>query len=92
MRKKLIELLLNMPERIMGAEGLADHLIANGVTVQKWIPVTERLPEPFVDVIAFFGWNEIDVDCVDNKGRWYSTYLDREDPTHWMPPPEPPEM
>ena len=23
----------------------ADHLIANGVTVQKWIPVTERLPE-----------------------------------------------
>ena len=23
----------------------ADYLIANGVTVQKWIPVTERLPE-----------------------------------------------
>lgn len=23
----------------------ADHLITNGVTVQKWIPVTERLPE-----------------------------------------------
>lgn len=26
-------------------ERLADHLIANGVTVQEWIPVTERLPE-----------------------------------------------
>lgn len=24
---------------------LADHLIANGVTVQEWIPVSERLPE-----------------------------------------------
>lgn len=24
---------------------IADHLIANGVTVQQWIPVTERLPE-----------------------------------------------
>ena len=24
---------------------IADHLIANGVTVQEWIPVTERLPE-----------------------------------------------
>lgn len=24
---------------------IADHLIANGVTIQKWIPVTERLPE-----------------------------------------------
>ena len=27
------------------AEALADHLLANGVTVQGWIPVTERLPE-----------------------------------------------
>lgn len=26
-------------------ESMADHLLANGVTVQKWIPVTERLPE-----------------------------------------------
>ena len=24
---------------------IADHLIANGVTIQRWIPVTERLPE-----------------------------------------------
>ena len=23
---------------------IADHLIANGVTVQNWIPITERLP------------------------------------------------
>ena len=26
-------------------EKIADHLIANGVTIQKWIPVTERLPK-----------------------------------------------
>ena len=26
-------------------EKLVDHLIANGATIQKWIPVTERLPE-----------------------------------------------
>ena len=26
-------------------EAIADHLLANGVTFQKWIPVTERLPE-----------------------------------------------
>lgn len=25
--------------------GLADYLIANGVTIPEWIPVTERLPE-----------------------------------------------
>lgn len=30
---------------IMGEEYVADYLISNGVTVQKWIPVSERLPD-----------------------------------------------
>ena len=42
-REKLIELLskvyVEMPITT------TEYLIANGVTVQKWIPVTERLPE-----------------------------------------------
>ena len=29
----------------------ADHLISNGVTVQEWIPVTERLPESGAHVL-----------------------------------------
>ena len=47
-REKLIEILsvpiyphLNADP----AEVVADYLIDNGVTVQKWIPVSERLPE-----------------------------------------------
>lgn len=51
-REKLIELLQSSPTDIMGNHGvgaLADHLIANGVTIatdnSKWTPVTERLPE-----------------------------------------------
>lgn len=35
------------------AENIADDLIANGVTVQEWIPVTERLPEEWVDVLVW---------------------------------------
>lgn len=54
MRKKLIELLRN-DMNVLKAAGtsatatlrLADNLIENGVTIQKWIPVTERLPELF---------------------------------------------
>lgn len=32
---------------------IADHLIANGVTIQNWIPVTERLPDNFVSVLGY---------------------------------------
>lgn len=50
MKEKLIELLKhdNCPLFMVfgdSIEVLADYLIANGVTVRKWIPVTERLPE-----------------------------------------------
>lgn len=57
MREKLIELLCEAKSKSVDdalfsnatyAEQLAmeaDHLIANGVTVQQWIPVSERLPE-----------------------------------------------
>ena len=55
-REKLIELLVEFVEVDVWDNGefiekdinfakIADHLIANGVTVQKWIPVTERLPD-----------------------------------------------
>lgn len=105
-REKLIALLKgNLPyhsndvaywqdERI-GA--LADHLLVNGVTVQRWIPVTERLPEPFVTVIVQMPEERplptVDWGFVSKKGEWYANYFDREhgEVTHWMPMPEPPK-
>ena len=54
-REKLIELLdiiIRPGQKTLGE--IADHLIANGVTVQKWIPVTERLPETGVDVLCWY--------------------------------------
>lgn len=49
--QKLIELLVNSPglDTLYGKEEEfaenADWLIANGVTIQRWIPVSERLPQ-----------------------------------------------
>ena len=45
-REKLVELLRDVQYLGGLEEKIADHLIINGVTVQEWIPVTERLPEP----------------------------------------------
>ena len=47
-REELINLLCKFSLKqnwLLAVANLADYLIANGVTLQKWIPVTERLPE-----------------------------------------------
>lgn len=63
---------------------IADHLIANGVTVQRWIPVTERLPDT-EDV--FLVWSK---DLADMMFCYTSDFKQLE-VTHWMPLPEPPK-
>ena len=45
-REKLVELIAETIELYPSErEELADGLIANGVTVQEWIPVDDRLPQ-----------------------------------------------
>ena len=48
---------------------MVDRLIANGVAVQRWIPVTERLPEPMVDVLCWYEYFRY-----GNYNRMYQTY------------------
>ena len=80
---------------------LADYLIANGVTVQEWISVDDRLPEPFTPVLVYrksFGtlppyisidkmvlWNANTQVWTDEIKTWKAVT------THWMPLPEPPK-
>ena len=89
-REKLIELCGDLMELPCcdTYEGMADHLIANGVTVQEWISVKDRLPN--IDEQCLL--------CIENritKYRWvaigyFHTNYD-EYVTHWMPLPEPPK-
>ena len=67
----------------------ADHLIANGVTVQQWIPVTERLPEYGQLVIVYSGG--VLSPQVYAQHFWRADFNDWVHITHWMPLPEPPK-
>ena len=69
----------------------ADCLLANGVTVQEWISVKDRLPDDDEIVIICTDENFIyageligDTWFLDNDS-WTATV------THWMPLPQPPK-
>ena len=73
---------------------LTDHLIANGVTVQKWIPVTERLPELWQTVIVCDTREQYVGACMyyGNDDWLHDDKLwDTSEITHWMPLPKPPK-
>lgn len=59
---------------------------------QRWIPVTERLPEDWEDVLIVSSWG-ISLGCYDACERYWVDHVNSEyDPvTHWMPLPEAPK-
>ena len=77
-----------------GNEDIAEKLISNGVTVQEWISVDDRLPESGKEgVLIALRWGEVDVGWCED-GRWSSEFIDEYEEgevTHWMPIPQPPK-
>ena len=100
-REKLVELITEFygcdPMYYnVDALAIADHLVNNGVTVQEWVSVNDRLPEEKVDCIVHYKHA-----YCDNDGYWAigMCFYDGEKfqfnsaykVTHWMPMPEPPK-
>ena len=103
-RGKLIDLLKQI--KYVSVENAANILIANGVTVQEWVPASEPPKKITNKVIVLckngyrgFGHYE------DYKGKqtWYNLesgkpftdwdweYCDSYEVTHWQPLPQPPK-
>lgn len=99
-REKLVELFYDNNVRCdQKIEGLADDvmgIIANGVTVQKWISVDDMLPGEKVNCIVHYKHA-----YCDNDDYWAIgiCFYDGEKfrigcaykVTHWMPLPKPPK-
>ena len=107
-REKLYKLIDNFDVLSVPTDGfrhcLADYLIANGVTVQGWISVEDRLPQEYGavcknvnvlmdDGLVTVGW----LNQVTGKGYYLDTNNDfictapLTEFTHWMPLPQPPK-
>ena len=102
-REKLIEILENSFEKqyekrcLLTAPHTAEDLIASGVTVQEWISVDERLPEPGEHVLVTDGGFVGEL-YINKRGQWQRynvnncSLLMALDILWWMPLPEPPKV
>lgn len=96
-REKLVELFYDNNVRCdQKIEGLADDvmdIIANGVTVQEWISVKDRLPEAGGYVVCIAKRNPFSrfmpmVARIEKNG-WVNPITEQyiSEVTHWMPLP-----
>ena len=113
-REKLVELIKDGIRKGLRAKGddrldysfedVADYLISNGVTVQEWISVDDRMPDScgfpcllcgensFGQIRVFEGFTGY---MERGKREWHSNQKDVDIDvwtiTHWMPLPQPPK-
>ena len=98
-REKLVELIKTSPREdgCIAIEDIADHLIANGVTVQEWISVKDMMPEAGGYVVCIAKRNPFSrfmpmVARIEKNG-WVNPITEQyiSEVTHWMTIPQTPK-
>ena len=92
--EELLDIIIQPGQKTLG--DIADYLISNGVTVQEWVSVKDRLPEEsgmyivtandgHAQRVSFVQWQK--------KNRMWNLTGARSywRVTHWMPLPQPPK-
>lgn len=94
-REKLVQLIAETIELYPSErEELADGLIANGVTVQEWISVKDRMPGDFTFVLVVAeNCKRVVAVALYVDYKFYTPEAENTQiyVTHWMPLPEPPK-
>lgn len=92
-REKLIELLKQI--KYVSVENAANILIDNGVTVQEWISVDEKLPQNFISVLGYMtdaGEFPPVRECYTVGNVFFFPALGDIHPvSHWREMPQPPK-
>ena len=109
MREKLIDIVeayadfLDWDTKEEMVDSIMEFLATDNNVGHKWIPVTERLPKPYVDVITLRqdllskNYHAVGLEYVTLRGEanipaWSKDHLTwKNKVTHWMPLPEPPK-
>lgn len=114
LKEKLVELLCKCAPQNTKAElcgekitvsisqgNIADYLIAHGVTVQEWVPISEPPKERGCYLISTKHWLDgkpVTREAFWNGADWLSCYWKKGDRveltprvTHWMPLPQQPK-
>ena len=97
-REKLAELLDRFVyDDWYSNDEIAEELISNGVTVQEWIPVNDRLPEAGGYVVCIAKRNPfsrfMQMVAKIEKNGWVNPITEQyiSEVTHWMPIPVQPK-
>ena len=90
---ELLDIIIQPGQKTLG--DIADYLIRNGVTVQEWISVDERLPKNFVSVLGYMtdaGEFPPVRECYTVGNAFFFPALGDVHPvSHWCEMPEPPK-